>query len=146
MNYIAVIEMGKGETRRIHLKYDGSGFIDLGPIKDQIPVNEGIMPINYGYLENTLNPIEKDDVDVVIFSNKLYKTGDKVEVEIIGMFNREDGDHKVLAVDDSMKIESFEDILPTERESLLDFFGYKSKIVSISTKDEALEYLASCKV
>ena len=81
MKYKAVIEIPKGCDRRIHLSYDGTNFIDLGLIKEKIPINNGVMPIHYGYIENTVNEIEKDNVDVIIFSNKSYNSKDKTDIE-----------------------------------------------------------------
>ena len=128
------------------MSYDKSGFIDLGPIKDQIPVNDGIMPIHYGYIENAINKGEGDEVDVVIFSQQPHNTGDILDVDIIGLLTRKDGDHKLVAIDDSVGIKDFEDILPEERDLILKYFGYKSEIISVDTKEKALEYLLSCLV
>lgn len=141
MKYTAIIEIPKGSDRRIHMSYDNTGFIDLGPIKEQISINNGIMPVHYGYIENTINKIEKDNIDVIIFSTSSYKTGDKAEIEIIGMLNREDDDHKVIAADDTVLINSFEEILLEEKELILKYFGYKSKIISIDNKEAALKYI-----
>jgi inorganic pyrophosphatase len=144
MKYKAVIEIPKGCDRRIHMAYDKRGFIDLGPIKDQISVNGGVMPVHYGYLEGVINKVEKDEVDVIVFSSKIYNTGDAFDVEIIGMLTRKDGDHKLIALDGSIEIKDFQDILPEERDLILKYFGYKSKIISVDTKEKALEYLQSC--
>jgi inorganic pyrophosphatase len=141
MTYIATIEIPKGSDRRIHLSYDKSGFIDLGPIKEQIPVNEGIMPVHYGYIENTLNVGEGDEVDVLVFSQKTYKTGDKVKVEILGMFVREDGDHKIVARDDSEENSVFEKLSETNRKLIMDYFGYKSPITLVESRERAILYL-----
>lgn len=146
MRYKAVIEIPRGCDRRIHMSYDKSGFIDLGPIKVQIPVNDGIMPVHYGYIENTVNKKEKDEVDVIIFSSKMYSTGDTLDVEIIGMLTRKDGDHKIIAVSESPEIKDFEDILQEERDLILKYFGYKSEIISIDSKEKASGYLQSCLV
>lgn len=128
------------------MSYDKSGFIDLGPIKDQIPVNDGVMPAHYGYIENAINKEEGDEVDVIIFSSQPCNTGDTLDVEIIGMLTRKDGDHKLIATDESSGVKDFEDILPEERNLILRYFGYKSEIISIDTKEKALEYLLSCLV
>lgn len=146
MKYKAVIEIPKGCDRRIHLSYDGINFIDLGLIKEEIPVNNGIMPVHYGYIENTVNEKEKDNVDVIVFSNKLYESKDKIDIEIIGMITREDGDHKVISVDESVLIESFNDIEEYEKKLILEYFGYKSKIISIENKEKTLEYIKSCAI
>ena len=144
MKYKAVVEIPKGCDRRIHLSYDGVNFIDLGLIKKEIPINNGVMPVCYGYLENAINNIEKDNVDVIIFSNQSYKTKDKVTLDIIGMLSREDGDHKVIAIDDSFVIKNFNEIDEKERNLILEYFGYKSKITSIDDRDVTLKYLQSC--
>lgn len=141
MKYTAVIEIPKGSDRRVHMSYSGSGFVDLGPIKEQIPINNGVMPVAYGYLPLFINKKEKDEVDIIIFSKNKYKTGDKIDVEIFGIFTREDGDHKILAKDDSVAFENFMEIPLEERHLLLGYFGYKSKIVTVSNKDIALEFL-----
>lgn len=145
MKFKAVVEIPKGCDRRIHLSYDGINFIDLGLIKEQIPINEGIMPVCYGYIENTINEIEKDNVDVIIFSNKSYNSKDKIDIEIIGMLNREDGDHKVIAVDDSVSFKDFNEINIEEKNLIMEYFGYKSKIISIDNKDKTFEYIQNCK-
>ncbi|MBI2121042.1 MAG: inorganic diphosphatase [Parcubacteria group bacterium] len=144
MKYKAVIEIPKGCDRRIHMSYDKSGFIDLGPIKDQIPINNGMMPVHYGYIENIINKEEGDEVDVIIFSLQPHNTGDILDVDIIGMLTRKDGDHKLIAIDGSRDIKDFEGILPEERDLILKYFGYKSEILSVDTKEKALEYLLSC--
>ncbi len=146
MKYKAVIEIPKGCDRRIHIAYDGSGFIDLGPTKDQISVNDGVMPIHYGYIEKAINKDEKDEVDVILFSTRSYITGDTLEVEIIGMLTRKDGDHKLIASDESTTIKDFGDVSPEERDLILKYFGFKSEIISINPKEKALEYLQSCLV
>ncbi len=141
MPYIATIEIPKGTDRRIHLSYDKRGFVDLGPIKEQIPINEGIIPVHYGYIDNTLNVGEGDEVDVLVFSQKTYKTGDKVEVEILGMFVREDGDHKIIARDDSEENSVFEKLSETDRKLIMDYFGYKSPISLVDSRDQAIYIL-----
>lgn len=141
MKYKAVIEIPKGCDRRIHLSYDGINFIDLGLIKKEIPINDGVMPVHYGFIENTINKVEKDNVDVIIFSNRSYKSEDKIEIEIIGMLNREDGDHKVIAIDDSLNIKSFDDIDKEDKKIILEYFGYKSKIISVDNIELALKYV-----
>ncbi len=126
------------------MSYDNSGFVDLGPIKDQIPVNGGVMPVCYGYINDTINSEEKDNVDAIILSSEIYNTGDVVEVSVIGMLKRKDGDHKVIVVDNSVGIENFTEIEAQEKDLILKYFGYKSEIISIATKEKALDYVQSC--
>lgn len=145
MRIKAIIEIPKGSDRRIHMADDKSGFKDYGPIIEKIPVNNGIMPVAYGYIENAINKIEKDNVDVIIFSNKKYETGDEVGAQVIGLFEREDNDHKILAIDESMTYKNFLDVPEQERKLVLDYFGYSHKII-VKDQTEALKYLADCAV
>src|ERR1700733_12566076 len=141
MQYVAIIEIPKGSDRRIHMSYDNSGFIDFGPIKDHIPVNEGIMPVHYGYIQDTLNKKEGDEIDVIIFSKNSYNTGDKIDIEILGMLTREDGDNKIIARDNSETDSVFSNLPNSKQKLIFDYIGYKSPITSVGDKEEALEYI-----
>ena len=75
------------------MSFDGSGFVDLGPIREQIPINNGIMPVAYGYLKDVINKKEKDNIDVLVFSNRDFSTGDEIEVIPFAVIKRSDEDH-----------------------------------------------------
>ncbi|MDP1759934.1 MAG: inorganic diphosphatase [Candidatus Woesebacteria bacterium] len=143
MNFKAIIEIPKGSDRRIHMRSDGSGFEDFGPIKEKISINDGVMPVAYGFIEEVINPIEKDNVDVIVFSNKKYETGDRVKVGVIGLLNREDVDHKVIATDDSVAYKSFSEVPLQDRNLILDYFSHTHQI-TIEDATKALEYLDEC--
>lgn len=125
------------------MRYDGSGFEDLGPIKEKIPINDGVMPIAYGYILDAINKEEKDNVDAIIFSNNKYKTGDETEGEIIGILNRDDNDHKVILVDDTIPYKDFMEVPEDERRLILKYFGHNHSI-TLDTKEAAIQYLADC--
>lgn len=145
--YTAVIEMPKGDDRRRHVSYEKTGMVDLGPIKDIIPVNDGIMPIHYGYVEGTKNAVEGDEVDVLIFSQKPLRSEERVEIYPIGLLRRADGDDKIIAVDSkNSPTKTWEDIPQKERELILSYFGYHHKIVSIEDGKSAELYLRKTEV
>lgn len=146
MKYIGVVEIPKGCDRRIHKSNETGEFLDFGPIKEEIPINEGKMPVCYGFLKNIINKIEGDEVDLLIFSSKEYKTRDEINVELLGMIEREDGDHKVVAKDSSVLISNLKEIDTSEWNLILDYFGFKHKITSILGKEKAIEYIVSCSV
>lgn len=143
----AIIEIPKGDDRRRHLKHDKSGFIDLGPTKDVIPINDGMMPVHYGYIPETLNEKEGDEVDVLVLSDKSLEVGQEIEVEPIALIRREDGDDKVVAIDESKGIlQRWNDISESERKLIEDFFSYHHKFLSIENSDAARQYVEnSCK-
>ena len=128
------------------MKYDKSGFEDFGPIKEKIPVNDGVMPVSYGFIADT-HTKENDEVDVLVFSHQEFKTGDEVEVEVIGIIKRADGDDKVLAVDNSRpEIKSWPDIAEAERQLITDFFSYQHPFLVIEGRVEAENYIKSCSI
>jgi inorganic pyrophosphatase len=138
----AIIEIPKGDDRRRHVKDDKSGFVDLGPIRGLIPVNDGIMPIHYGYIPETLSEKERDEIDILVLSDTETKTGEEIEVEPIALILREDGDDKVVATDKSRNsIGKWSDISDDERGLIEAFFSYHHKFVSIGGREEAIRYI-----
>jgi inorganic pyrophosphatase len=137
----AIIEIPKGDDRRRHIKYDKSGFIDLGPTKDVIPVNGGIMPVHYGYIKNTLNVGEGDEIDVLVFSKKDLSVGEEVEIAPIALISRADGDDKIAAVDNTVTYKSWLDVPESERKLIEEFFSYHHQFNSIEDAVIASQYV-----
>jgi inorganic pyrophosphatase len=142
----AIIEIPKGDDRRRHLKFDKSGFVDLGPIKDVISVNEGVMPVNYGFLKNTLNKKEGDEIDVLVLSENKLKVGQEIEVHLVALIKRADGDDKIVAVDETKKkITQWEDISKSDRSLIEKFFSFKSAFKTIENAEMAKKYVKNNK-
>jgi inorganic pyrophosphatase len=138
----AIIEIPKGDDRRRHLKYDKTGFVDLGQIKDVIPVNEGIMPVDYGYVPGTMNEKEGDEIDILIISDKKFKVGQEIEVEPVALIKRSDGDDKIIAVDETKKsIKKWLDIPKETRNLIESFFCHRNKIIAIEDAEKARQYV-----
>lgn len=141
-NMKAIVEIPRGDNRRRHLNNKKTEFIDLGPIKDIIPVNDGVIPVDYGYIPETLNKKEGDEIDVLILSKKKFVVGQEVEIEPVALIRREDGDDKVVAVDKTYHlIREWSDILENERKLIEKFFSYHYKFISIDRADEAKKYI-----
>ncbi len=144
MKYIATIEIPKDSDRRIHKgnQPDNFGiFVDFGPISEKITANGGRMPLAYGFIEGTHNPGESDEIDVMVFSEREFKTEDSVEVTPFAMMVRSDGDHKVLAHDDTVTYDSWDDVPPVMQKILMDFNGFKLPITSVEDKEKTILYL-----
>jgi len=142
----AIIEIPKDCDRRIHFSKEKNDFVDFGSIEKKISVNNGKMPINYGFLEGIINKKERDEVDVLVFSEKELKTGDKIEIIPIALILREDGDDKIVAVNETMEnIKEWSDIGKKERKLILDYFGFRHKIISVEDSNKAMEYIESNK-
>lgn len=149
------IEIPKGDDRRRHLSHDKKQMLDLGPTKNVIPVNNGIMPIAYGFIIGTLqkdesskNPSEiPDEVDVLLYSKKDFSVSETTTGIPIAFITREDGDHKVVAIDSTTKeIKKWEGIPHYERDLIIRYFGYKSSIKKIEGAKEAIEYIETNRV
>ncbi|MFA5830462.1 MAG: inorganic diphosphatase [Candidatus Paceibacterota bacterium] len=138
----AIIEIPKGDDRRRHMKYDKTGFIDLGPTKDVIPVNDGIMPVHYGYISDTFNEKEGDEIDILVFSKNTTEVGQEIEFKPIALIKRDDGDDKIVAVDETMgEIKEWNDIPKMERDLIESFFSYHHKFLSIENGEIAKQYI-----
>jgi inorganic pyrophosphatase len=140
--YKAFIEIPKGDDRRRHKKFDSDELIDLGPIKDLIPINNGSMPINYGFIIGTKNLDEKkpEEIDVLVFSNKILEIGEILDIRPIALISREDGDHKIIATSIDSNIE-WKDVEKKEKDLIVEYFGYKSKIKNIQDTEKAIELI-----
>lgn len=149
MTYTAIIEIPKNSDRRIHKgnQPDNFGqFIDFGPISEKITANGGRMPIAYGFIENTTSADgENDELDVMVFSTQDLQTEQSVSVTPFAMMVRSDGDHKVLAHDDTMHINSWDDVESEIQKTLLEFNGFKLPIIEVQGKDETIRYIESVK-
>jgi inorganic pyrophosphatase len=87
MKYIATIEIPKNSTRRIHKgnqPHNMGIYEDFGPLIDKVKVNDGKMPLAYGFINDTNSSDSvyeyPDEVDVMVFSEKEFKTEDSVEI------------------------------------------------------------------
>jgi inorganic pyrophosphatase len=149
MKYTATIEIPKNSPRRIHKgnQPENMGkFMDFGPISDKITANGGLMPLAYGFIENTTGSDgEGDEVDVMVFSNKDLKTEDSTEITPFAMMMREDGDYKVLAHDETVQINSWEEVPEDMKKILMDFNGFKLPIVAVKNTDDTIAYIESVK-
>lgn len=150
MNYLATIEIPKNSDRRIHKGNQPENlgmFVDFGPISDKITANGGRMPIAYGFIENTISADgENDELDVMVFSNKDLQTQDTVSITPFAMMIRSDGDHKVLAHDETVTISEWSAVNPELQKTLLEFNGFKLPITEIQDKEKTLEYITSVTV
>lgn len=67
----------------------------------------------YGWITEFGTPPDRH-FDVVLMSNKTCSLGEVVQIKVIGVFIRKDGDHKFIAVDTSRDIIDFSDLTHDE--------------------------------
>lgn len=139
----AIIESPKGDDRRRHFDKKKNKVIDLEPLKDVIPVNNGIAPINYGFIIGTKCQADNEEIDALVISENKLKIGEQVEIYPIALMLREDGDDKIVAVDNSTikKFKTWQNI-PKEKRNLIEkFFSYHHKFTEIKGSKDAVQYI-----
>lgn len=55
-------------------------------------------PFHYGFIKGTFVKVDRDPLDIAIFSSVEAQVGQEVQVRIIGALFVQDGDHKILGV------------------------------------------------
>lgn len=71
----------------------------------------------YGWIKESGTP-PKPHWDVILMSDNEFELGDEVCIKVIGVFMRNDGDHKFVAVETSRDIEDFSQLSDEEIEGL----------------------------
>ena len=71
----------------------------------------------YGWVKESGTP-SAPHCDCMLMSTKEYSLGDEVEIKLIGMFKRNDGDHKYIVVEASRKINDYMELTEGEIEAL----------------------------
>ncbi len=71
----------------------------------------------YGWVKESGTP-PAPHCDCMLMSTKEYDLGDEVEIKLIGMFKRSDGDHKYIVVEASRKINDYMELTEGEIEAL----------------------------
>ena len=71
----------------------------------------------YGWVKESGTP-PAPHCDCMLMSAKEYNLGDEVEIKIIGMFKRNDGDHKYIVVEASREINDYTELTEEEKEAL----------------------------
>jgi len=143
----AIIEIPRGDDRRRHVNtHNKSEFVDLGPMRDHILVNGGIAPEHYGFVPDTHNPNDEDDVDVLVFSEHSAHVGQMLDVRPIALLKRTDGDEKVVAVEPGSPIQTWEELDGARRELVLAFYGSHHTITSVKNAKAAEQYIRDSRV
>lgn len=71
----------------------------------------------YGWIKESGTP-PCEHLDVIVMTDKEYELGDEERIKVIGVFCRNDGDHKLVGVIESRDINDFSELTDTEKEDL----------------------------
>jgi len=121
--YQMIIEQTKAFKKRI--KYDSSVNIFYETEFDSLFYVRNC-PYPYGWLKGSGTPPNKH-LDVILVSEDDYRLGDEVPINIIGVFQREDGDHKLLATPELSDVQDLSDLSDIELDSLYRLYPHISE-------------------
>lgn len=109
--YTARIEQTKEYPQRMKYIRETDSFIEKD--SDSLSYIRNV-PEPSGWIVESGTPPEKH-LDVIVMSEKTYALGDTEDVRIIGVFRRNDGDHKLVAVPLARNVYDFTELTDTEK-------------------------------
>lgn len=71
----------------------------------------------YGWIKESGMP-PCDHLDVIVMTDKEYELGEEDRIKIIGVFKRNDGDHKLVGALEDRNINDFSELTETEKEDM----------------------------
>lgn len=71
----------------------------------------------YGWIKESGTP-PCDHLDVIVMTDKEYELGEEDRIKIIGVFKRNDGDHKLVGALEDRNINDFSELTETEKEDM----------------------------
>lgn len=71
----------------------------------------------YGWMKESGTPPQRH-LDVIVMTEKEYALGDEERVKIVGVFCRNDGDHKLVGVPENRAVSDFSELTDTEKEDM----------------------------
>lgn len=97
----------------------------------------------YGWIKESGTP-PQPHWDCILLSEKNFALGNEIEVRIIGVFRRGDGDHKYIAVEIEREITDLSEITQSEREELHRLYPRVREGEGWFGRDEARRCMERC--
>lgn len=80
----------------------------------------------YGWIKESGTP-PNDHLDVIVMTDKDYQLGEEDAIKIIGVFCRNDGDHKLVGVCKNRDIHDLSELSDTEKDDLHRLYPHAHK-------------------
>ena len=100
-------------------------------------------PYPYGWIKESGTPPEPH-WDVILMSDINYEIGESVEIKIIGVFQRNDGDHKFISVEQDRKIKELSELNDNEKSALNQLFPRVDEGEGWFGQTKAIELMNEC--
>ena len=114
MRFTAIIEQTYKYKKRMKYVAESNSFIEKDC--DSLAFVRNVKQ-PYGWIKETGTP-PQPHLDVYIMASCEFELGDEAEVDIIGVFFRTDGDHKLVGVLPDRDIKDFSQLDESEKEDL----------------------------
>ncbi len=114
MIYTAKIEQTHEYSRRMKYIAESDSFVEEDSASI-FHVRNVLQP--YGWIMESGTPPCRH-LDVIIMTDKEYRLGEEERVKIIGVFTRNDGDHKLVGVLENSSIEDLSELSEKEKADL----------------------------
>ncbi len=110
MTFTAKIEQTYAYPKRMKYITETDSFIEKDC--DSLSYIRGVRQ-PYGWIKESGTPPEPH-LDVIVMTDDGYELGDEVRVKIVGVFKRNDGDHKLVGVPESREANDFAELTESE--------------------------------
>lgn len=114
MIFTAVIEQTYAYAKRMKYIAETNSFIEKKC--DSLSYIRNVKQ-PYGWIKESGTP-PNPHLDVIIMTDNIYELGDEIAVKVIGVFQRADGDNKLIACLSDREIDDFWQLSESEKEDL----------------------------
>lgn len=114
MIFTAKIEQTKEYPKRMKYVAETDSFVEKESYS--LPYARKVYQ-PYGWIKESGTP-PNPHWDIIIMTDKHYELGDEEKVKIIGVFCRNDGDHKLVGVLTDREINDFSELTEEEKEDM----------------------------
>ena len=121
MIYNVRIEQTNDYPKRMKYIPETDSFVEKDC--DSLSYVRNVYQYPYGWMMESGTP-PSPHLDVMILTDKHYELGDVAKVRIIGVFVRNDGDHKLMSVLEDRDITEFEQLTEEEKDNLFKLYPY----------------------
>jgi len=121
MIYTAKIEQTFAYPKRMKYIAKTDSFIEKDC--DSLSYIRNVRQPSGWIMESGTPPCEH--LDVIVMTDKEYELGDEEKVRIVGVFCRNDGDHKLVAVPVNRDVEDFSKLTDVEKEDMHRFYPFE---------------------
>jgi inorganic pyrophosphatase len=133
-----VIEQRAGEAGR----WEWIGDEDAVVFRHDYPP----MLTHYGCSTRLISPGDEEWLDVMLFDDRPRERGERVDVRVIDVLERADGDHKLLAVATDIDRHAVEARLPRLREDIFAFYvAAQRPVTRWGGEERALEVIGEAR-